>query len=211
MTIVASTLLSPQVRRRINSISRWLALISLALSTVPFSLAQRSGSPRFSGGVGHFRGDRGVFLGDPFWYSDYPRQSLAYPSPSPTVVVVPSPAAAPEPRPETKSEPLMIEWQGDHYARFGGPAKNANAPIKAKPASLPPAVLVYRDGHREQVFDYAIVGGVMYARGNFYRDGYWTKTVKISALDVPATMSANEGSSVKFVLPAGPNEVVTRP
>ncbi len=117
----------------------------------------------------------------------------------------------------------MIEWQGDHYARFGGPAKNggaispdyadagANAPIKAKPASLPPAVLVYRDGHREQVFDYAIVGGVMYARGDFYRDGYWTKTVKISALDVPATMSANEASSVKFVLPAGPNEVVTRP
>ena len=116
----------------------------------------------------------------------------------------------------------MIEWQGDHYARFGGAAKNgavspdyadpgANAPIKAKSAPLPPAILVYRDGHREQVFDYAIIGGVMYARGDYYRDGYWTKTVQISALDVPATMSANEASSVKFILPAGPNEVVTRP
>lgn len=220
MTIVASTSLSRQALRRIRSISPGLGLLLLAIAVQP-CVAQRWGGGR--GGFGP--GERGFFLGDPFWYSDYPLQPLTYPSPSPTVVVVPSPAAAPEPRPETKSEPLLIEWQGDHYARYGGATQSAgslspdyaesaagkDAPISAKISALPPAILVYRDGHREEVRDYAIVGGVMYARGDYYRDGYWTKTVQISALDVPATMSANESNSVKFVLPAGPNEVVTRP
>ena len=192
---------------------------------VPFSVAQRGPGPRFSGGIGHFRGERGLLSGYPLWYSDYPSQPLTYPSSSPTVIVVPSFAPAAESRPEAKSEPLMIEWQGDHYARYGGVSRpNGNSPDYAEPAAthtkdpqasasaaLPPAILVYRDGHREEVRDYAIVGGVMYARGDFYRDGYWTKTVQISALDVPATMSANDAGSVKFVLPAGPNEVVTRP
>jgi len=231
---VASTLRFPQGLTRTKA-TRWLLLALLTAAVVSPAVAQRSG-PRFgfpgSGARGSFRGDRGFFLGDPFWYSDYPSGSLAYAAPSPTVIVVPSPSAAPEAKPEPKGEPLLIEWQGDHYARFGGTARSASvgspdyaelaagpaprvraadstAPVK--PAALPPAILVYRDGHREEVSDYAIVGGVMYARGDYYRDGYWTKTVQLSALDVPATMSANQQSSVKFVLPAGPNEVVTRP
>jgi hypothetical protein len=72
-------------------------------------------------------------------------------------------------------------------------------------------VLVYRDGHHEQVFDYVIANGNLYARGDYYRDGFWTKTVQLSALDIPATLRANSDAGVKFMLPSAPNEVVTRP
>jgi hypothetical protein len=52
---------------------------------------------------------------------------------------------------------------------------------------------------------------VMYARGDYWRDGYWTKNIQLSALNISATLKTNQDHGVKFVLPAGPNEVVTRP
>jgi hypothetical protein len=76
---------------------------------------------------------------------------------------------------------------------------------------LQPAVLVFRDGHTESVHDYAITAGKLYARGNYYSDGYWTETIDLAALNLPATISSNADHGVKFVLPGAPNEVVTRP
>ena len=76
---------------------------------------------------------------------------------------------------------------------------------------LQPAVLIFRDGHTESVRDYAITGGMLYARGDYYTDGYWTKTVALANLNIPATLSSNADRGVKFVLPGAPNEVVTRP
>lgn len=78
-------------------------------------------------------------------------------------------------------------------------------------AELPPTVLVYRDGHREEVPDYAIVGGVVYAHNNDWQTGYGMKNIQVSALDISATMKVNRENGVNFVLPSGPNEVVTRP
>jgi hypothetical protein len=72
-------------------------------------------------------------------------------------------------------------------------------------------VLIYRDGHSEQVPEYAIVKGVIYTRGDYWRNGQWTKTIQMLALNIPATIQANQKQGVRFVLPAGPNEVVTRP
>ena len=87
---------------------------------------------------------------------------------------------------------------------------SSNQPIRAA-QDLQPAVLVFRDGHTESVRDYAITAGKLYARGNYYSDGYWTKTIDLAALNVPATISSNANHGVKFVLPGAPNEVVTRP
>lgn len=76
---------------------------------------------------------------------------------------------------------------------------------------LQPAILVFRDGRTENVRDYAITAGMLYARGNYYTDGYWTKTINLASLNLPATISSNAERGVKFVLPSAPNEVVTRP
>jgi hypothetical protein len=75
---------------------------------------------------------------------------------------------------------------------------------------LPPAVLVFRDGHSEDVRDYTIADGVLYARGDFYTDGYWSKKIDLSALNLAQTLQDNDKRNVKFVLPSLPNEVITR-
>jgi hypothetical protein len=125
------------------------------------------------------------------------------------------------------SEPLMIELQNGRYVRVkasaadgeaapislskdSGPAARA-AVISASPPALPAAVLIFHDGHREEVRDYSIAEGSLYARGDFYTDGYWNKKIDLANLDVAQTQQANLDRNVKFVLPASPNEVITRP
>jgi hypothetical protein len=170
-------------------------------------------------------GSRGFYLGDtPYFYTDYPFQDYAAEPIAPQIVMKRSLADVPQ---ETRSEPLLIELQGDKYVRFGGVQRSGQHEITAPPdyaegesgihkpraqaEALPPAVLIYRDGHHEEVSDYAIVGSVMYARGDYWKNGYWTKNIQLSALNIPATMKTNLDNGIKFVLPAGPNEVVTRP
>src|SRR6202041_660919 len=80
----------------------------------------------------------------------------------------------------------------------------------------PPTVLIFRDGHREEVADYAIVGCVIYAHrarasGDDDQNGYGLNNIQVSALDVPATVRMNRENGVSFVLPDGPNQVLTRP
>ena len=167
-----------------------------------------------------------IFLGDPF-YSDYQVAPVTVP---PQFVIVQQPAPVADTQPEIKSEPLMIELQGNRYVRFGGrqqsAERGANAPldyaeadasgsprINQQPAQpeLPPAVLIFKDGHREQVPEYAIVGSTIYASGDYWQSGHWTKNIQVSALDIPATIQANHQAGIRFTLPSGPNEVVTRP
>jgi len=124
------------------------------------------------------------------------------------------------------SQPLMIELQGDRYVRVSSaavdgealPLKQASDSTLAKsvvaksPASdLPSAVLVFRDGHREEVHDYTIADGFLYAQGDYYTDGYWNKKIDLSTLDVAETIKTNALRNVKFALPSSPNEVITRP
>jgi len=214
-----------------------VALISAVLGAgAPISTAQRAVAPS---GFGHgfvasFNGRQhshgfgpgAIFFGDPF-YADYPLAPLSIPS---QYVVVQPPPPAPTAPPEAKSEPLMIELQGNRYVRFGGTRQSAERGANAAPdyteanaatssramqpqpqAELPPTVLVFRDGHREQVPEYAIVGSTIYASADYRQNGYWTKNIQLSALNIPATVSANHDNGVKFILPSAPNEVVTRP
>ncbi|HXM21168.1 MAG TPA: hypothetical protein VN948_07885 [Terriglobales bacterium] len=172
--------------------------------------------------------DRGaIFLGDPF-YADYRVEPLAAPTAPPQVIIV-QPATADTP-PETKSEPLMIELRGNRYVRFGGrqqsaergmsaapdyaEAEAANSSRVAQPPAQPelsPTVLIFRDGHREQVPEYAIVGSILYASADYWQSGHWTKNIQLSALNIPATVRANHDNGVKFILPSAPNEVVVGP
>lgn len=188
------------------------------------------GNPGF-GFPGRFPASLLFFGTDYSAYSDYPYGWAGQPSP-PLVVVQSNPSPAPS---EPPSEPLMIVWQGDRYVRYGGraPASSVRAgqdysdsisataqsqsavrsspPAQLNQAQLPPAILVFRDGHREQVQDYVIASGKLYVRGDYWRDGYWTRTVELAALDLPRTLSTNHENGVNFVLPAAPNMVVTRP
>jgi len=123
------------------------------------------------------------------------------------------------------SQSLMIELQNGRYVRVNteddqsidGEARElALAPEKAvsaapAPHDLPPALLVFRDGHSEEVRDYTIANGILYARGDYYTDGYWNKKIALSTLNVPQTLQANTARNVNFVLPSSPNEVITRP
>jgi len=124
----------------------------------------------------------------------------------------------------------MIELQGNRYVRFGGSQQSAERGMNAAPdyaadqagnslqvtqhpvrPELSPTILIFRDGHREQVPEYAIVGSTIYASADYWQNGHWTKNIQLSALDIPATIQANHQAGVRFTLPAAPNEVVTRP
>jgi hypothetical protein len=215
---------------------RFILVLLLSALLPLLAHAQRRGGSGHSarstpGFLGHHRSvPTGYFLGDtPFFYNDYPfDQAVPEYAPSQPVIMR---AAADTPS-EARPAPLLIELQGDRYVRYGGvqqssprdtPAAKIPRPeISANPgaeaqtaaADLAPAVLVYRDGHREEVPDYVIVGRVIYAHTNRDRDSegdYTMSNIQLSALDIPATMRANRDHGVRFVLPAGPNEVVTRP
>jgi hypothetical protein len=179
---------------------------------------------------------RGIPLGLPFLDSDYGDSDYDYSDydagepyvsevdgAQPRVVVV-QPAAAHDSARKPKPGPLLIEWRGDRYVRFGGadaseqngiPARPdyaeppiANMPAQPPTAELPPAVLVYRDGHLEEIADYTIADGIIYLHGNDWRSGYWTRRIPLSVLDPLATMRANQQRGVKFMLPSAPNVVV---
>ena len=215
MTIVELTSIFLQVLKRTRNMPRIFVIALLLAVLSPMSPAQmRGGTGRAAGGArfGHFRGGGS---GYPFFYGDYGSDLAPEPQAPPVVVqrkVV---------QPERLTEPLLIEWQGDRFVRYGATQK-AEPPDYAEVASarvsgaaisreLPPAVLVYRDGHREEVSDYVITRGVLYARNNYARDGSSTRNVQLSALDLSATFKANQDSGVRFVLPERPNDVVTRP
>lgn len=165
-----------------------------------------------------------IFFGTPYLFSDagYPPPVVQIPPPQ--IVVVQQPAAT-DVSDADKPGPLLIEWQGDRYVRMTAnqdqsiPARpdyadtpaHRVAPVTAAREELPPAVLVFRDGARQEVRDYVIVGGVLYAGGDYYQDGHWTREIPVSTLDLRFTLEANQKRGMKFVLPSGPHEVVTRP
>jgi hypothetical protein len=115
-------------------------------------------------------------------------------------------------------QPLMIELQNGRYVRVSttaadGEAQELAPATAAAPAApnLPSVALVFRDGHNEEVRDYTIADGILYARGDFYIDGYWNKKIALSTLNLAQTLQENAARNVKFVLPSSPNEVITRP
>jgi hypothetical protein len=139
-----------------------------------------------------------------------------------------SPANPPKP-----PESLVMELIGDHWVRLtsygamaiagesgepqsgaaSGPAqaKGSVASIRAQaPSELPPAVLVFRDGHQEEVAKYTIVGTTLSIKTDYWSTGSWTRKIPIAELNLAATLQANQGRGAKFSLPSRPSEVIVR-
>jgi len=190
-------------------------------------------SRRFHQGHGSERGS--TLLAYPYFYSDSDYDSGEVPQP-PQVVVVQASVPAPPPAPPAPRESLLIEWQGDHFVRTtsmkdsGGariatdysekPATPVSATVRSAattksgappPRELPPAVLIFRDGRKEEASEYTIMNGTIYSKADYWTTGSWTRKIQIADLDVPATLKLNQERGLKFVLPASSNEVVTRP
>jgi hypothetical protein len=176
-----------------------------------------------------------AFLFPPYfypWYEyDYGPVSPEAPQEiAPVLMVAPQPAPpAPAPAPST---PLLLENHDGQWVRIPTgneipvapqPAKQEMAsastnarsgyvelPVAAPAAPLPPAVIVFRDGHTEEVAKYMIQGVDLYTTSDYYSTGSWTRKIPLSQLDIPASLKVNKERGTKFNLPSGPNEVVIR-
>src|ERR1041385_3564553 len=108
--------------------------------------------------------------GVPYFYSDYyePYEESYQAAPP-----APAPAPAAEVNNEPLPDPVLLELHGDQWVRvsdFKTPAGSALPGASAAPGAVqketPPAVLVYRDGHTEDISSYSIIGDVIYTKAN---------------------------------------------
>jgi hypothetical protein len=216
---------------------RGLLLVALLNAVTPLVCAQRMVSvpPRFAPGYNRGAHPHAFFYPLAFsdsFYSGY-LPSTGYPAASqPPVIILQTPAVpAPVPdRSPSPSEPLMIELRGDRYVKVSGEETSGAQMIDPMPdAASPPrrlsdpsvqsmvapvsplAVLVFRDGHREEVSDYTIAGGILYARSDYYTTGSWNKNIELSSLNIPETVQSNQSRGVPFHFPTAPNEVIVGP
>ncbi|MGA9564480.1 MAG: hypothetical protein WBS19_03060 [Candidatus Korobacteraceae bacterium] len=90
--------------------------------------------------------------------------------------------------PPTRHSPDAVNE--DDFARAVPPPA---APADAAPVE--PTVLVFRDGHQQQVNNYAIMGQTVYVFDSR------TQKISLSDLDVPATIKLNDDRGVEFQLP----------
>lgn len=211
----------------VHPVVKLLILITLLVTVASEANAQRMSQGMTSRGARLARGAHqrsGLFpLGLFPYYDESPSGSDVPAAPSQTLVRTLQSPPAPPP------QPLMIELQGDRYVRVASSddsgmrmiasdlteANFSNAPsVTAKPSAqreLDPVVLIFRDGHRENIFDYTIADGTLYAQADFHVDGSWSKQIALSSLNLPDTIEANQSRGVPFRLPSAPNEIIIRP
>jgi hypothetical protein len=146
------------------------------------------------------------------WYPGYYAVPVPYAYP---VAAEPEPDQEYEPDPPA---PTMFEHRatyervpadssryGTHYQDGREKAKPALAPEvedRVMPSTVPareeiPIVLIYRDGHEQEVRNYAIVGQTLYDLGTFV-----AHKIPLAELNLKATIKANEDRGVEFSVPA---------
>jgi len=182
----------------------------------------------FRGRSGHTRRrHRALFYPGygPYFYDPEYDYDQGGPEPEPPAPRSSEPASPPETHKAADS--VVMELRGDRWVRLTstGPVElAARQPLTeisgtvlpafdpAPPAlPLPAAILVFRDGHREEASRYTIVGNAIYLKGDYYATGSWTRRVLTADLDIPATLKLNTERGTKFSLPSRPSEVILRP
>jgi hypothetical protein len=90
-----------------------------------------------------------------------------------------------------------MRQQGDQdlYARSAPPPPREHSELNE---AAPATVLVFRDEHKQEIHNYAIVGQTLW---NF--NPQHTQKIPLSDLDIPATTKENEDRGVDFRLPGG--------
>jgi len=76
-----------------------------------------------------------------------------------------------------------------------GPAASAPPAPQHDDRPVEPTVLVFRDGHKQEVSNYAIMGQVVYVFDDH------AKKIALADVDVPATIKANDDRGLEFKLP----------
>jgi hypothetical protein len=89
--------------------------------------------------------------------------------------------------------------------RFSDHSYESRSPRQAQPQAPPapaeeqdPTLLVFRDGHKQEVRNYAIVGQMLW---DFSAKG--TRKIPLADLDLDTTRKLNDERGVEFVLPKG--------
>ena len=102
--------------------------------------------------------------------------------------------------------PTGTQWPISLPAEVSGPRDVASRPS----IKLPPTVLVFRDGHQEEVERYVIQGTDLYTSADYWNSGTWTRRIPIAELDVPASVKLNAARGGSFSLPTRSYEVIVR-
>jgi hypothetical protein len=85
----------------------------------------------------------------------------------------------------------------DYRAGLNTPRAQTSQQTADPVAPQPSTVLVFKDGHQQEISNYAIVGATLYDLS----DGR-TKKVQLADLNLPATVKQNDQRGVEFQLPA---------
>lgn len=120
-------------------------------------------------------------------YSDYTTPVAEEP---PAVVQPPQPV-----------QPVQIQIVVDDKRASAQPQEAIAAPVAPTPskpeAEAPATVLVFKDGHQEEVRNYAIVGQTLYDLGTFV-----AHKIPLASLDLDKTVKVNEDRGIEFTLPS---------
>jgi hypothetical protein len=179
---------------------------------------KHGGRARLIGPARHRSSNGYVFY--PFYDSDYDHYDSDYEPVEPPDKTVPA-------QPEQESvliahpaESLLLENRDGQWVRIptatqlptsprvevSGPKEAASQP----PTRLPPTVLVFRDGHQEEVERYVVQGTDLYISADYWSSGTWTKRIPIAELDVPASVKLNGARGGNFSLPTRSYEVIVK-
>jgi hypothetical protein len=134
------------------------------------------------------------FLSQPWFMPSY----WYFPSDYPQVAEMPAPAPEPDNSLVSQVKKLSdeVEQLREEEADRAASAAPAVAPQAREEEKPLPAVLVYRDGHQNEVQNYAILGQTLYVFA-----GQTTKRIQLADLNLEATEKLNEERGVVFVSP----------
>jgi hypothetical protein len=85
----------------------------------------------------------------------------------------------------------------DYRAGLNRPKEQSSEKSLQPIAEQPSTLLIFKDGHQQEISNYAIVGSTLYDLS----DGR-SKKVQLADLDLPATVKQNDDRGVEFQLPA---------